>query len=113
MQLHPWNQQREIVEYCEKHNIIIQAFCPIVRNRRAGDPTVAGLAAKYGVTPNQILIRYSLQKNWVPLPKSDNPDRIKLNADVYSFDISDEDMASLDGLEEGVKGAIAHKVENY
>ena len=53
-----------------------------------------------------MLLRYCLQKGWVPLPKSDNPDRIKANADLYGFEITDEQMAALDKLDEGEKGSL-------
>jgi diketogulonate reductase-like aldo/keto reductase len=64
------------------------------------------------VTSNQVLIRYSLQKGWVPLPKSDTPERIKANADVYGFHLNEEDMAALDGLDQGAAGAIVQAADN-
>lgn len=112
LELHPWAQQRDVVAYCQKNGIVVQAYCPIVRNQKAGDPTVAAIADKHQVTPNQILIRYSLQKGWVPLPKSDNPARIKANADVYGFQLDGDDMAALDGLDEGDAGAIVQAADN-
>ena len=60
----------------------------------------------------QILVRYGLQKGWVPLPKSDTPSRIKENADVYGFELDGEDMELLDGLDEGSNGAIVEAVVN-
>lgn len=83
-----------------------------MRNYKAHDPTLVGIAKKYNKTTAQILIRYSLQKGWVPLPKSDNPSRIAANADVYGFAISDDDMAVLDGLDQGDAGAIVEAVAN-
>jgi len=112
IELHPWCQQREIVEYCEKQGIVIQAYCPLVRNYKANDPTLVGIAQAHERTTAQILIRYCLQKNWVPLPKSDNPERIKQNADVYDFELSKEDMSTLDSLDQGSKGAIVQAVSN-
>jgi diketogulonate reductase-like aldo/keto reductase len=53
-----------------------------------------------------------LQKNWVPLPKSDNPSRIVENADVYDFEIAKEDMSTLDGLDRGSRGSIVQAVRN-
>jgi len=76
----------------------------------ANDPTLLGIANKYSKTTTQILLRYSLQKEWVPLPKSDNPDRIQNNADIFEFEISDEDMVILDALDKGRHGAIVHAV---
>jgi diketogulonate reductase-like aldo/keto reductase len=70
------------------------------------------MSKQYGKTTAQILIRYCLQKNWVPLPKSDNPSRIVENADVYDFEIAKEDMSTLDGLDRGSRGAIVQAVRN-
>ena len=60
----------------------------------------------------QILIRYSLQKGWVSLPKSDTPSRIQANADVYGFELTDDDMKTLDSLDQGASGAIVEAVKN-
>lgn len=90
----------------------MQAYCPIARNKRADDKTVADIAEKHSVSPNQVLIRWSVQKGWVPLPKSDDPERIRTNADIYGFQLSGEDMAAIDALDEGAKGALVKTVEN-
>lgn len=112
MQLHPWCQQREIVSYCHEHGIIVEAYSPLVRNQKSNNETLVALAKKYGKSPQQVLIRYSLQKGWVTLPKSDNPERIKANGDVFDFDISAEDMQALDDLDEGEAGSIVQAVNN-
>ncbi|KAK1923353.1 putative aldo-keto reductase [Papiliotrema laurentii] len=108
IELHPWCQQRDIVQYCESHGIVVQAYSPIVRAdpARFADPVIQSLTAKHHKTPAQILIRWSLQKGYVPLPKSVRPERIRSNADVYGFELDKEDMAALDGLDQGSKGAI-------
>ena len=77
-----------------------------MRNQKADDPTLNKLAKKYSKTTAQVLIRYCLQKEWVPLPKSDTPSRIEENAKVFDFDIEKSDMDTLDGLDEGDRGAI-------
>ncbi|KAF4977476.1 hypothetical protein FZEAL_5995 [Fusarium zealandicum] len=111
-QLHPWLQQREAVEYCQKNGIIVEAYCPLVRNSKAQDKTLVGISEKHNVSPNHVLIRYCLQKDWVPLPKSDTPERIKANADVFGFELDGEDMSALDGLDQGPAGAIVQAVDN-
>ncbi|KAI7976429.1 hypothetical protein EIK77_000886 [Talaromyces pinophilus] len=111
--LHPWCQQRQTVRYCQQHGIVIEAYCPLVRGNKANDPTLVALAQKYGKTTAQVLVRYSLQKNWVPLPKSSNPERIAANADVFDFEISQEDMDVLNGLDQGAAGAIVEAVDDY
>ncbi|OGM39666.1 aldo-keto reductase [Aspergillus bombycis] len=112
IELHPWCQQRVVDAYCKKHGIVVEAYSPIVRNYKASDPTLVDLAKKYGKTTQQVLVRYALQKGWVPLPKSDNPDRIVANANVFGFEISEEDMAVLNALDQGSAGAIVEAVEN-
>ncbi|PGH01156.1 hypothetical protein AJ80_09051 [Polytolypa hystricis UAMH7299] len=112
IELHPWCQQKNIVSYCKSHGIVVEAYAPLVRNYKANEPTLVDIANKYDKTTAQILVRYSLQKGWVPMPKSDDPERIKNNADVYDFEISDEDMAILDALDKGGEGAIVQAVEN-
>lgn len=112
IELHPWAQQREIVDYCNKNGIVVEAYCPLVRNQKSEDPTLVGIAKTHSVTPQQVLVRYALQKGWVPLPKSDNPERIKLNADLYTFDLSKDEMDQLDSLDQGADGAIVQAVTN-
>ncbi|KAI5245163.1 aldo-keto reductase [Aureobasidium subglaciale] len=112
IELHPWNQQRVAVEFCQANNIVVEAYCPLVRNQKADDSTLKSLAEKYKKSTGQVLIRYCLQKGWVPLPKSDTPSRIKENADIYDFEISKEDMTKLDDLDQGADGAIVQAVDN-
>lgn len=111
-QLHPWCQQRTITKYCQENGIVVEAYSPLVRNYKANDTTLVSLAKKHNKSTAQILIRYSLQKNWVPLPKSDDSQRIKQNADVYGFELTQEDMGTLDALDQGDDGAIVQAVRN-
>lgn len=92
--------------------MVVEAYCPIVRNQKAKDKTLVSLADKYKKSPSQVLIRYCLQKDWVPLPKSDTPSRIKDNANVYDFELDAEDMKTMDSLDEGAKGSIVQVVDN-
>jgi diketogulonate reductase-like aldo/keto reductase len=112
LQLHPFCQQREIVDFCHKNGIIVEAYSPLVRNKKANDPTLNEIGKRHGESTAQVLIRYCLQKGWVPLPKSDTPSRIVENADVYDFELSKEEMDKLDGLDEGSRGAIVEAVKN-
>ena len=84
-----------------------------MRNQKADDPTLNSIAQKHSKTTAQILLRYCLQKAWSPLPKSDNPGRIKQNAEIYGFELDNEDMQQLDSEDQGGgKGALVVAVSN-
>ncbi|GAA5998663.1 aldo/keto reductase [Rhodotorula paludigena] len=101
IELHPFLQQKPIVEYCQKHDIVIEAYCPILRGQRFDDETLQKVSKKHDTSVAQVLIRWSLQKGYVPLPKSDTPARIQANADLFDFELDKDDMAALDALDEG------------
>lgn len=95
-ELHPWLPRDDIVDWCRARNIVLEAYCPLVRGQRAEDPTLEEIAAKHGKTWAQVLLRWSLQKGFVPLPKSLTPHRIEENADIYDFELSAEEMERLE-----------------
>ena len=92
--LHISNTPMELVEYCRKHNIVVEAYSPIAHGEILGQPEIAAMAARYGVTVPQLCIRYVLQLGTVALPKTANPAHMKANADV-NFEITAEDMEAL------------------
>ena len=94
-EVHPWLPRDDIVGWCNARGLIVEAYCPIVRGERFGEPAVQELAKKHGKTPAQILLRWSLQKGYVPLSKSVTPSRIVENADVFGFELDEEDMEKL------------------
>ncbi|KAF8690171.1 hypothetical protein AX14_003103 [Amanita brunnescens Koide BX004] len=106
IELHPFCQQRPIVEYCRANNIVIEAYSPIVRGNM-DHPVIKRIAEKYSRDLAQILIRWSIQKGYVPLPKSVTLERIRSNAQVFDFELSDKDMSDLDSLDKGDSGAIS------
>ncbi|KAI0360893.1 Aldo/keto reductase [Trametes cingulata] len=105
IELHPFCQQKPIVEYCKANGIVVQAYSPLVRGK-LDDPVFQELAKKYDKDAGQIAIRWSLQHGFVPLPKSARPERVESNAQVFDFEISPEDMAKLDALDKGKDGAV-------
>ncbi|KAG8666250.1 hypothetical protein FPOAC2_11354 [Fusarium poae] len=106
IELHPWCQQKEVVKYCQDNDIIIEAYSPLATGARLNDPVVESISTKHDKSHAQILIRYSLQKGWIPLPKSSRPDRISKNFDVFDFVLDRDDMETLDGLDKGPAGAV-------
>jgi len=112
VEIHPWCQQREIVEYCQKEGIVVQAYCPLVRGQKMKDPVLVEIAKRHARTPAQVLVRWSLQKGFVPLPKSDHEDRIKENMGVFGWELDGEGMKALDALDEGDSGAVSWNPTN-
>lgn len=78
---------------------------------KADDPTLTKIAKSHNVAGTQVLIRYGLQKNWTPLPKSGTLSRILQNADVYSFELSEEEMKMLDDLDQRSSGSLLKLME--
>lgn len=83
-----------------------------MRNQRSDDPTLENISKAHNKTIAQVLIRYALQKQWIPLPKSETPSRIAENSDVFDFALTKEEMSLLDDLDEGEAGAIVCVVKN-
>ncbi|KAF5521576.1 putative oxidoreductase [Colletotrichum aenigma] len=100
IEVHPFNTQTKIRETCAKHNIAIEAYAPLARGMRMKHPKILELAQKYGCSPAQLFVRWSLQHEMITLPKSVRQERLIENADVGNFEISKEDLAVLDGLDE-------------
>ena len=92
--LHISNTPLELVEYCQKNGIAVEAYSPIAHGEILNQPQIKEMADKYGVSVPQFCIRYTLQLGAISLPKTGNPAHMKTNADV-DFEISAEDMEAL------------------
>ena len=101
--LHISNTNKELVEFCEKEQILVEAYSPIAHGEALKNPEITAMAEKYGVTPAQLCIRYTIQLGTVALPKTANPEHMKSNA-ALDFEISEEDMNVLKDMK---------KIENY
>lgn len=101
--LHISNTPVELVEYCQKNGIAVEAYSPIAHGEILNQPEIKEIADKYGVTVPQLCIRYTLQLGAISLPKTGNPKHMKTNAEV-DFEISAEDMEMLKNFK---------KIENY
>jgi len=92
--------QPETTAYCQERDILVEGYSPLATGRLIGDRDVEAIAEKYGRTGAQVSLRYLLQKDVLPLPKSTTPRRIVENADL-GFELSAEDVAALDALGAG------------
>jgi diketogulonate reductase-like aldo/keto reductase len=99
VQFSPFEFRRALLDDCERRSVALEAYSPLGTGRHLGDPQVAGVAERLGRTPAQVLLRWSVQRNLIVLPKSTHRERIEQNAQVFDFELSDADMARLDGLD--------------
>lgn len=103
IELHPLLNQAELRAVHAERNIVTQAYSPLGVGRLLDHPAVTAIAAEYGKTPAQVLIRWSLQLGNAVIPRSAQPERIAANLDVFGFELADEHMAALDGLNDGTR----------
>lgn len=103
IELHPfiYVKRKPVVDLCRKNGIAIECYSPLTKGVRLADPGLSRIAGKYGRSTAQILIRWGLQKGFITIPKSARLERIRENAQIYDFSISDDDMDALDALNEG------------
>ena len=100
---HISNTPLELIDYCQKNDIAVEAYSPIAHGEILSQPEIKAIADKYGVSVPQLCIRYTLQLGTISLPKTENPEHMKSNAEV-DFTISEEDMEVLKNFK---------KIENY
>ena len=98
IQLHPWWRLQQIVDWCKENNVAVMGYSPLARCHTFGHPLLVQLAKNYNKSPAQILIRWSLQKGFVTIPKSNRSERIDENVDVFDFEICEEDMDKFEQL---------------
>ena len=96
---HIGKTQKDVVDFCNKHNILIVGYSPIATGRLLNNPQIQKIADKYSVSLPQICIKFALQQNVLPIPKSTSEDRIRQNADM-DFEISAADMEELVNFEQ-------------
>jgi len=121
IELHPWSQKQGLVDYLRATGIAPVAYSSLVplstwraaeghdsaktdemqAASEAADSPFAVMAAKYGVTEAQVLLRWGVQQGYAVLPKSTKPERIRQNADLFSFALDDKDMAAIAGMDRG------------
>ncbi|WP_022763113.1 aldo/keto reductase [Butyrivibrio sp. AD3002] len=99
IEINPGFMQADTVKFCQDNGILVEAWSPLGRGRSLEHPVLVELAGKYGKSTAQIILRWDLQHDILPLPKSVHEDRIKSNSEIFDFELSNEDMAKIDALE--------------
>jgi diketogulonate reductase-like aldo/keto reductase len=98
IRLCPGDTQDEIVNYCRERNIILEAYSPLGTGQLFEVPDMQSIAQKYGKTIAQTGLRWSLQKGYLPLPKAVGQTHIKENADIFDFELSEQDVQTISDL---------------
>ncbi|MET8857333.1 aldo/keto reductase [Streptomyces sp. NPDC004579] len=115
LEIHPYFQQRAVLDFDDRHHILNQAWSPIGgitfypgygehRTSVLEDPAVTAIAKAHGKSPAQVLLRWGLQQGRSVIPKSTKRERIAENLDVFDFDLSADELIALDALETGRRG---------
>ncbi len=112
IEYNPGFMQKETVAFCQSNDILVQAWSPLGTGRMLSDERLMNIAAKYNKSVAQLCIRWCLQNNVLPLPKSITPSRIAENAMVFDFVITEEDMAFIGSLPEfGMSGLNPDRID--
>lgn len=92
IEFHPFLYQKDLLRFCKNNKIQPEAYSPLTRAKRPNDPNIVGLTKKYGKTPAQVLIRWSLQHDLVVIPKSIHEERILENSQLFDFQLEPKDI---------------------
>ena len=96
IEFHPGFLQEDTVRYCRENGILVEAWSPLGTGKMLSNPVLQEISRHYGKSAAQLCIRWCLQHDALPLPKSVTPSRIQENIDVFDFEISAADMKSID-----------------
>lgn len=107
IELHPYNQQTKLIEFCRQQNIAVTAYSPLgsqteMNNGKPAlleDVKINEIAIAYGKTPSQVLLRWGIQRETVVIPKSTTPKHIKENNEVFDFELSEGDLVKIASLD--------------
>ncbi|BBX03396.1 2,5-didehydrogluconate reductase A [Mycolicibacterium moriokaense] len=103
IELHPLLNQAELRAVNAEHEIVTEAYGPLGVGNLLDNPTIGSVAQAHGKTPAQVLIRWSIQLGNIVIPRSKSPERIKENIEVFDFELTDDEMATLNGLNDGTR----------
>lgn len=103
VELHPLFRQPDLQDFCRKRGIVTQAWSPLMRSKALEIDALTQLAAKYGVSVAQLILRWDIQQGVATVPKTTNKARMRENFDVFRFEISPEDMRAINALDIGAR----------
>ena len=99
VELHPYLSQTELRHFHKEHGVATEAWSPIAQGAVLSDPTITSIAGRLGRTPAQIVLRWHIQIGTIAIPKSVRPSRIVENIDIFDFELSEQDLSAIAGLD--------------
>ena len=111
METHIFNQQKQLKEYADKYGIQLEAWAPFGEGRKGTfeNEIVKAIGLKYGKTPAQVMLRWHIQRQVVVIPKSTHAQRMAENIDVFDFELNDEEMNAIAGLDMATSSFFSHQ----
>jgi 2,5-diketo-D-gluconate reductase A len=101
IELHPYLVQSELSAYCTEHDIAVEAWSPIAQGKVLDDGSLKEIAERHGKSTAQVTLRWHIQLDHIVFPKSSTPARMKENFEIFDFALSDEELATISGLNRG------------
>ncbi|EFI83086.1 aldo/keto reductase [Listeria grayi] len=98
VELHPNLTQEPLRAFCKENDIVVEAWSPLGSGKMLDNPEIKKLADKYGKTVAQVILRWDYQQDIVTIPKSVHKERIQENADIFDFELSEEDVQAISAL---------------
>jgi 2,5-diketo-D-gluconate reductase A len=95
----PFHYRRKLLKACTSLGVVLESYSPLDQGRAVDDATVTAIASKLDRTPAQVLLRWGVQRNTVVIPKSSRRERIVENAEIFDFELGEDDMRTLDALD--------------
>ncbi len=100
VECHPYLQQKELKKFCEEHDILLEAYSPLMNGQTVlQDEIIKKIAIQYDKTPAQVILRWHLQSNSIVIPKTVTPSRMEENMNVFEFELSEADMEQIAELD--------------
>lgn len=96
IEISPWIMRQELADYCKSKGLVVEAFAPLCHGYKMTNPDLLKVCKEVDRNPGQVLIRWSLQHGYLPLPKTKTVKRLEGNLAAYNFELSDEQMKFLD-----------------
>ncbi|XP_078273147.1 aldo-keto reductase family 1 member D1-like isoform X1 [Rhinoraja longicauda] len=124
VECHPYLNQNKLLKYCQCNNIVLVGYSPLGTSRNSeligtknpilrNDPVLIKIGEKHCKTAAQVILRYQVQRGVVVIPKSFNPGRMKQNKEIFDFQLTDEEMESINGLNKDIRFIILEELIDH